>query len=65
MPANVVPGMQRATGFSSVHDVPRLPTGFTDVFESWYVEANGIYAHAVVGGEGRPDRSAPRMRSAF
>jgi len=54
IPANVVPGMQRATGFGSVHHVPQLPTGFTDVFESWYVEANGIRLHAVIGGEGRP-----------
>ncbi|WP_159620000.1 alpha/beta fold hydrolase [Arthrobacter zhaoguopingii] len=30
----------------------KLPAGFSDTFESKFVEANGIRQHAVVGGEG-------------
>jgi pimeloyl-ACP methyl ester carboxylesterase len=40
--------------FGSVHDVPLLPIGFTGLFESYLVEAEGLVQHAVVGGEGPP-----------
>ena len=36
----------------SVTEVPGLAPGFTDRFESRYVEVNGITAHAVTGGQG-------------
>ncbi len=38
----------------SVTEVPNLPLGFTNHFESQYIQANGITAHAVVGGDGPP-----------
>lgn len=38
----------------AVTDVPNLPPGFADTFESRYVRANGITLHVVVGGKGRP-----------
>ena len=41
-------------GFGSVHGVPALPDGFTDVFESYSVPTGEIALHAVVGGEGLP-----------
>jgi hypothetical protein len=41
-------------GFGSVSGVPKLPMGFSDVFQSHRVEANGIGLHAVIGGEGPP-----------
>ncbi|MHA7262881.1 alpha/beta fold hydrolase [Arthrobacter sp. TMN-37] len=31
---------------------PQVPAGFSETFESRFVEANGIRQHAVVGGEG-------------
>jgi pimeloyl-ACP methyl ester carboxylesterase len=37
-----------------VHEVPTLPQGFSEKFESYRVEANGITLHAVIGGEGPP-----------
>jgi len=42
------------SGFGSVHDVPKLPTGFTDVFESYEIAANDVKLHAVIGGQGKP-----------
>lgn len=42
------------TGFGSVHDVPKLPEGFKEVFESHEIVANGVKLHAVIGGKGRP-----------
>ncbi|MGZ2432612.1 alpha/beta fold hydrolase [Rhizobium redzepovicii] len=39
-------------GFGSVTGVPKLPTGFTDVFTSHRVNANGLGLHAVIGGQG-------------
>ena len=41
-------------GPGSASGAPNLPAGFTDVFTSQYVDANGIRMHAVVGGEGPP-----------
>jgi pimeloyl-ACP methyl ester carboxylesterase len=41
-------------GFGSVTASPGLPEGFTDTFESRFVEANGIRQHVVVGGAGPP-----------
>jgi pimeloyl-ACP methyl ester carboxylesterase len=38
----------------SVVTAPRLPAGFTKIFKSEFVQANGIRQHAVVGGEGPP-----------
>jgi len=32
----------------------KVPTGFSDTFESKFVEANGIRQHVVVGGDGPP-----------
>ena len=42
------------TTYGSAHDLPGLPPGFTDTFESYLVDANGTRQHAVVGGTGRP-----------
>ena len=46
--------LNTTSGFGSVHGVPRLPHGFLDVFESYFVNVNSIRMHAVVGGAGRP-----------
>lgn len=40
------------TGFGSVTEVPSLPEGFTDIFSSHLVYANGINIHVVTGGHG-------------
>lgn len=42
------------TGYGTVHDLPGLPEGFEEVFESYLVPANGTRQHVVVGGSGRP-----------
>ena len=42
------------TGPGSMSQAPNLPPGFTDIFTSRYVQANGIRQHAVIGGEGPP-----------
>ena len=34
--------------FGSVSTAPRLPAGFTDMFESRFVHANGIRQHVVI-----------------
>jgi pimeloyl-ACP methyl ester carboxylesterase len=54
MSVNRIEALERATGFGSVHGVPSLPDGFVSVFESRYVDANGVRLHAVIGGEGPP-----------
>jgi pimeloyl-ACP methyl ester carboxylesterase len=41
-------------GIGSVSTAPKLPAGFTKIFRSQYVEANGIRQHAVIGGGGPP-----------
>lgn len=46
--------LKRLSGFGSVHEVPKLPEGFADVFESYEVPANGVTLHAVIGGQGKP-----------
>ena len=43
-------GLRPVSGFGSVHEVPMLPPGFTDKFESYSIKANGISLHAVIGG---------------
>lgn len=50
----LIQSMKRAAGYGSVHDVPQLAAGFTDVFESYLVPAGGLTLHAVVGGRGAP-----------
>ncbi len=42
------------SGFGSVSDVPRLPDGFADIFQSYRVNVGGIRLHTVIGGEGDP-----------
>ena len=44
----------KAIGFGSVSDVPRLPQGFADVFQSYFVDSGGVKLHAVIGGSGNP-----------
>ncbi len=44
----------RATGFGSVREVPWLPEGFLDVFESYLIDTNGLRLHAIIGGSGAP-----------
>ena len=41
-------------GFGSVHGVPVLPSGFTDVFESYRIATGEVDLHAVIGGKGPP-----------
>jgi hypothetical protein len=41
-------------GFGSVHSVPRLPHGFTQVFESYRIPTGKIGLQAVIGGKGPP-----------
>lgn len=40
--------------FGSVHEVPKLPNGFLDVFESYRIPVGDVSLHAVIGGEGPP-----------
>jgi pimeloyl-ACP methyl ester carboxylesterase len=54
VPPHLIANAQRASGFGSVRDAPNLPKGFVDVFDSWWVEANGVRLHAVIGGKGPP-----------
>ncbi|MDH4550144.1 MULTISPECIES: alpha/beta hydrolase [Pseudomonas] len=46
--------LKTLSGLGSVHDAPGLSEGFTEVFESYQVPANGVDLHAVIGGEGKP-----------
>ncbi|WP_417263281.1 alpha/beta fold hydrolase [Celeribacter sp.] len=41
-------------GFGSVSNVPRLPEGFSDIFQSYRVDAGKVHIHAVIGGQGAP-----------
>jgi pimeloyl-ACP methyl ester carboxylesterase len=41
-------------GFGSVHGVPTLPDGFSDVYESYRIPTGEVDLHAVIGGEGPP-----------
>ena len=41
-------------GPGSVSGAPNLPAGFTDTFESRYVDAGDVRLHAVIGGDGPP-----------
>jgi pimeloyl-ACP methyl ester carboxylesterase len=43
-----------AEGRGSVSDVPSLPEGFTDTFNSRFVDIGELRLHAVIGGEGPP-----------
>ncbi|RJG01117.1 alpha/beta fold hydrolase [Noviherbaspirillum sedimenti] len=45
---------QRTKDFGSVHGVPSLPEGFTEVFDSYLVPSGDLNLHAVIGGEGPP-----------
>ena len=45
---------QTPQGAGSVSGAPNLPAGFTDTFESRYIEAGDVRLHAVVGGDGPP-----------
>ncbi len=42
------------SGFGSVTDVPRLPDGFADTFQSYSVDTGNVRLHAVIGGSGEP-----------
>ena len=46
--------LELITGFGSVHDVPRLPEGFSGVFDSYRVDVRDLHLHAVIGGSGPP-----------
>jgi pimeloyl-ACP methyl ester carboxylesterase len=41
-------------GPGSVSGAPNLPPGFTETFNSRYIDANGLRMHVVIGGEGPP-----------
>jgi pimeloyl-ACP methyl ester carboxylesterase len=41
-------------GPGSVLGAPNLPAGFTDTFESRYVDTGDVRLHAVIGGDGPP-----------
>jgi pimeloyl-ACP methyl ester carboxylesterase len=41
-------------GPGSVSGAPNLPAGFTDTFESRYVDTADVRLHAVIGGDGPP-----------
>ena len=45
---------QTPGGPGSVSGAPNLPGGFTNIFASRYVDANGLRLHVVVGGGGPP-----------
>jgi len=46
--------LPRARGLGSVHETQGLPAGFTDVFESYFVDGPKVRLHAVIGGNGPP-----------
>lgn len=46
--------MRKAVGFGSVHEVPPLPQGFLEVFDSYLIDAGDLSLHAVIGGAGPP-----------
>src|SRR6476661_9951993 len=45
------PGLPAPAGAGSVSQAP-LPAGFSETFESRYVDAGEVRLHAVIGGEG-------------
>jgi len=47
------PGLPAPAGPGSVSQAP-LPAGFSETFESRYVDAGEVRLHAVIGGEGPP-----------
>lgn len=40
--------------YGSVHNVPYLPTDFTNTFESQIISIGDLHLHAVIGGQGTP-----------
>ena len=46
--------MQSTTEFGSIYDVPYLPDGFLNIFDSVLIDVGEIRIHAVVGGNGPP-----------
>jgi pimeloyl-ACP methyl ester carboxylesterase len=52
--STTVPDQATPTGPGSVSGAPNLPDGFTDTFNSRYVDVGGVRLHAVVGGTGPP-----------
>ncbi len=46
--------MSTVPAAGSVTGAPNLPAGFTDTFESRYIDAGDVRLHAVIGGEGPP-----------
>ncbi|MAT68163.1 MAG: alpha/beta hydrolase [Planctomycetaceae bacterium] len=40
--------------FGSVANVPKLPDGFKNTFESYHIDTGDVGLHAVIGGEGEP-----------
>jgi len=40
--------------YGSVSNVPRLPEGFTDTFQSYLVDTGDVRLHTVIGGQGEP-----------
>ena len=46
--------MSTTPAAGSVTGAPNLPAGFTDTFESRFIDAGEVRLHAVVGGEGPP-----------
>jgi len=46
--------LPRPRGFGSLHETPGLPADFTDVFDSYFIEAQEMRFHAVIGGNGPP-----------
>jgi hypothetical protein len=41
-------------GSGSASGAPNLPAGFTDTFNSRFIDADGLRQHAVIAGEGPP-----------
>ena len=50
--AGILPG--RALAATKPPEAPHLPPGFTHIFTSRYIKANGLRQHAVIGGDGPP-----------
>lgn len=46
--------LTKMSGYGSVSDVPKLPDGFTEAFQSYRVNTGKIRLHAVIGGQGEP-----------
>ncbi|WP_374496828.1 alpha/beta hydrolase [Vogesella indigofera] len=54
MAEHTLAALHPARGFGSVHDTPGLPAGFTDIFDSYFVDGPEVRLHAVIGGDGPP-----------